>query len=192
MLKYTRHPFVDAGVAAVVAFADKARPEELDEQDLAEVVNYISKHYPRKPASSFVQLAFTINAVYTQPAVRDPDQREANSRTFLKILLDRSSNSGPDRCGFCGRDALSPSVKAVQQVSGPITRQHIPLVLAKGLINFFPQYRNLGVAACGYCLFAIQALPLAAGNCAGRLLVVHSDSEETTRGFAKGQVPMFL
>jgi CRISPR-associated protein Cst1 len=186
MLRYTRHPFVDAGVAAVVAFADKLHPEELNEQDLAEVSEYVSKHYPRKPASSFVQLAFTINAVYTQPSVRDPDQREANSRMFLNILLDRDSNSGPDRCGFCGREALSPEVKAVQQVSGPITRQHVPLVLAKGLINFFPQFGNLGIPVCGYCLFAIQALPLGAANCGGRLLIVHSDNEETMRGFARG------
>ncbi len=39
---------------------------------------------------------------------------------------------------------------------------------------------------CGYCLFAIQVLPLGAANCGGRLLIVHSDDAETMRGFARG------
>ena len=185
MLRYTRHPFVDAGVAAVVAFSKKLHPEEIDEPDLEKVIEYISKHYPRKPASSFVQLAFTINAVYTQPAVRDVEKREADSRTFLQIILEPDSHSDAERCGFCGRAALRKEIKAMKQVSGPITRQHVPLVLAKGLINFFPTFSSLGVPICGSCLFAIQAMPLGAGSCGGRLLIVHSDDEETNLDFAR-------
>lgn len=185
MLKYTRHPFVDVGVAAAVAFSGKTRPEEVDEQDLEKMIEYISKHYPRKPASSFVQLAFTINAVYTQPAVRDVEKREADSRAFLQVILERDSHSDAEKCGFCGRDALKKEIKAMKQVSGPITRQHVPLILAKGLMNFFPTFSNLGVPICGSCLFAIQAMPLGAGSCSGRLLIVHSDDEETNLDFAK-------
>lgn len=185
MLRYTQHPFVDAGVAAVVAFSKKSHPEEVDEQDLVKVIEYISKHYPRKPASSFVQLAFTINAVYTQPAVRDVEKREADSRAFLQVILEPASHSDAEKCGFCGRGALKKEIKAMKRVSGPITRQHVPLILAKGLINFFPTFSSLGVSICGSCLFAIQAMPLGAGSCGGRLLIVHSDDEETNLDFAR-------
>lgn len=185
MLKYTRHPFVDAGVAAAAAFSQKSRPEEVDRRDLEELVEYISKHYPRKPASSFVQLAFTINAVYTQPAVRDVEKREADSRAFLQVILERDSHSSDEKCGFCGRDALKKEIKAMKQVSGPITRQHVPLIIAKGIMNFFPTFSSLGVPICGNCLFAIQAMPLGAGSCGGRLLVVHSDDGETNLHFAR-------
>ena len=186
MLRYTGHPLVDAGTAAVTAFVDKTSPQELGKQNLEEVAKYISKTYPRKPASKYVQLAFTINAVYTQPSVKDIEKRQANSLAFLlTILSPENSSSEYKRCVYCGRQALLEEVLSMKQVSGPITRQHVPLVLAKGLINFFPSYVDPGLPICGFCLFAIQALPLGAASCEGRLLIVHSDDEKVTRRFAK-------
>ena len=54
MLKYTGHPFVDIGIAALTAFADKRYPTQLTEADLEAAVDYITREYTRQPLKSFL------------------------------------------------------------------------------------------------------------------------------------------
>lgn len=43
MLRYTGHPFIDVGIAAILAHVRKRQPEELTTDDLTQVVAYIEQ-----------------------------------------------------------------------------------------------------------------------------------------------------
>ena len=61
MLNYTGHPFIDVGVAAITAYVQKLRPEEVTPEDLEKVVKYIEQNYVRPPLRGYLTMAFTSN-----------------------------------------------------------------------------------------------------------------------------------
>ena len=65
MLEYTGHPLVDVGIATIIAFVDKRRPDELTEADLDEVADYITREYVRDPLKSFLTVAFSELRLHT-------------------------------------------------------------------------------------------------------------------------------
>ena len=73
MLKYTGHPLVDVGVATIAAFAGKRDPAQLTEADLNKMADYITHEYTRQPLKSFLTVAFTSNAWFSQDAY-NPDK----------------------------------------------------------------------------------------------------------------------
>src|SRR6266568_2978243 len=68
MLTYTGHPFIDVGVAAITAYVQKRRPEEVTPEDLEKVVKYIEQNYVRPPLRGYLTMAFTSNAWFIQDA----------------------------------------------------------------------------------------------------------------------------
>lgn len=169
MLRYTRHPFVDVGAAAITAYVGKARPEEVDRQDLDKAANFIERSYRKNPLKSFLTAIFP-NSGYVNPTI-GPEKLAAFMERYLYSFRNKESLTGT-RCAYCGRDA-----------NVQVFRQHVPLLTGEGTLNFFPAAIP-GLPICGYCLLCIQAFPLGATKSGGRALIVHSDSEEVIFGAA--------
>jgi CRISPR-associated protein Cst1 len=172
MLKYTGHPLVDVGAATIAAFVGKRDPTLVTDSDLEKVVDYMTRQYTRQPLKSFLTVAFP-NSGFTQPAFeKTPERRLEYARQVLHAY--RKDVPAIDRtCVFTGDPA-----KMI------VYRQHIPLLTGEDAINFFP-YGEAGLPVSGEALLCIQAFPLGAAKCAGRLLAVHSDNNELTYYFAR-------
>jgi len=52
LFQWTGHPFVDAGLVALLLISKKDSPEELTEEDVKKAVDFVSELYARKEWSS--------------------------------------------------------------------------------------------------------------------------------------------
>lgn len=163
LLKYTRHPFVDVGAAAITAYAGKSRPEEVTRQDLDEAADFIERSYTKNPLRSFLTAIFP-NSGYVNPTI-GTEKLAAFMERYLYGYKNEDGSIGT-HCAYCGRLA-----------NVHVFRQHVPLLTGEGTLNFFPA-ATPGLPTCGYCLLCIQAFPLGATKSAGRAMIIHSDSEE--------------
>ena len=184
MLEYTGHPFVDVGIATIVAFVGKTRPQELTEADLEAIAEYMRKNYVVNPLKSFLTVAFP-NSGFTQPAYnKQPEKRQIYAQRVLGAFRSDAPRLRVPGV-FTGKPAtaLSLDVKGTLP-PGRTFRQHIPLLTGEDIINFFP-YGDAGLPISGEALLALQALPLGCAKAGGRLLAVHSDDPDITLRFAR-------
>ncbi len=183
MLKYTGHPFVDIGIAALTAFADKRDPTQLTEADLEAAVDYITREYTRQPLKSFLTVAFP-NSGFTQPAFeKTPERRLDYAQRVLHSYPDNGQTL-EETCVFTGEPAVAVAFGDKESLPlGRAFRQHIPLTTGEDVINFHP-YGDAGLPVSGKAILAIQAFPLGCAKVAGRLLAVHSDNNELLFHFA--------
>lgn len=76
MLGYTGHPLYDVGVATVAAFCEKPDPGSVTEADLDRMASFIEREYVQEPLKSALNIAFTNNAWFNQPAFdKQPEKR---------------------------------------------------------------------------------------------------------------------
>ncbi|MBN1920036.1 MAG: type I-B CRISPR-associated protein Cas8b1/Cst1 [Anaerolineae bacterium] len=195
MLKYTRHPFIDVGIATITAFVRKRDPEQLTEADLDLIADYIEREYVRQPLKSFLTVAFTSNAWFCQDAY-NPDkpnlsEEERQTRRRKRELLAEAHlrqwsinrvSSGGDQDVFLGGPITTVELSGKLQ-PGKAARAQIPLTFGDTYINFFAE-GDPGLPVSGLALLALQAFPLGCAKCAGRLLAVHSDNPRITQHFA--------
>lgn len=183
MMEYTGHPFVDAGLATITAFAGKDNPQELKEADLDAIAAYMAEQYVKNPLRSFLTVAFP-NSGFTQPAFfKQPDKQQ----TYIDRVLYAYRENRPfleDLGVFMNLPVADVSFDVYDKLGhGRAFRQHIPMQTGEGTINFHP-YGNAGLPISGLALFAIQAYPLGSAKCGGRTLFVHSDNPEIMVHFA--------
>ena len=185
MLKYTGHPLVDVGIATIIAFVDKRRPDELTEADLDEVADYITREYVRDPLKSFLTVAFP-NSGFTQPAYnKTPEKRLVYAARVLRNYNDDTPLLDDEMCVFTGKPAVAVAFGEKESLpQGRAFRQHIPLLTGENVINFHT-YGESGLPVSGEALLAIQAFPLGCAKSAGRLLAVHSDNPRLMLHFAR-------
>src|SRR5215470_16931452 len=120
MLSYTGHPFLDIGIAAITAFAQKTRPEDVTTDDLDQVVDYIERNYIVPPLRGHLTMAFTSNAWFIQDAFNpdkpelSPEKRAERRATrdrwaahHLRQWKDATSGENEDRCVFTGLPAAN-------------------------------------------------------------------------------------
>lgn len=182
-LDYTGHPLFDVGLAAIVAYAGKEYPVELDENDLGKVAAFIEDHYTQQPLTSFLTTSL-MNSDFTQPAFeKKPERRRAYAQ-----LIARSFGEGVPQseevCVFTGKPALGRSLSLKRDKDGReelppgrAFRQHIPLITGEEIINFSP-WGDHGLPVSGEALLCLQFFPMGCRKCAGRLLAVHSDNPD--------------
>jgi len=184
MLEYTGHPLIDVGVATIAAFAGKHDPTRLTEADLERIADYIEREYVRQPLRSFLTVAFP-NSGFTQPAYnKQPEKRKIYADRVLRAFRADTPTSD-ELCSFTGqRVAAVPFDVKGELPPGYAFRQHIPLTTGEGIINFH-SYGIAGLPVSGTVIFALQALPLGCAKCGGRLLAVHSDSDDLLFHFAE-------
>jgi CRISPR-associated protein Cst1 len=184
MLKYTGHPYIDIGVATIVAFAGKKKPEELVESDLEAIADYMAANYTVNPLRSFLTVVFP-NSGFTQPAYfKEPKKQQIYAERVLRAFRSNTRKTGETDIFL---DAPVPEIPfdvKGELAYGRAFRQHVPLLTGEDVINFFPNGEP-GMLISGEALLAIHAFPLGCAKVSGKLLAVHSDNPDITFYFAK-------
>jgi CRISPR-associated protein Cst1 len=191
MLQYTGHPFVDVGIAAITAYAQKRDPTEVTQEDLEKISAYIEQNYTRPPLRGYLTMAFTSNAWFIQDAY-NPDkpglsseQRTARANTrndwasrHVRQWQDTRTKSETEVCIFTGQPAVATTLsgKLPESRAG---RAQVPLLQGDDAINFFA-YGNSGLPISGVALLALQFFPVGCAKCGVGLLAVHSDNNRLT------------
>lgn len=187
MLTYTGHPFIDVGVAAITAFAQKRHPEDVTPEDLEQVVAYIERNYVLPPLRGYLTMAFTSNAWFIQDAF-NPDKpglspeerakRQATRQDWATRHLRQWQSpvtSETETCVFTGQPTTTTALSGKLQ-PGRAGRAQFPLLQGDDAINFFT-YGDPGLPISGLALLALQFFPLGCARCGNGLLAIHSDNE---------------
>lgn len=194
MLNYTGHPFVDVGIAAMVAFNNKRHPSELTPEDFAKVADYIEHNYVRPPLRGHLTMAFTSNAWFIQDAY-NPDkpglsaekraERQAARDLWAQRHIRQWANPerGNETCIFTGLPTVAQELSN-KLAPGRIGRAQMPLLQGDDTINFFTG-GSPGLPISPEALLALQFMPLGCAKCGVGLLAVHADNDELTFHFAK-------
>lgn len=181
MIDFTGHPYIDIGIATILAFVKKRNPLDINEEDIDKISNYIEINYVKEPLVSFLTVAFP-NSGFTNPSFnKSPEKRNAYAK---KIIGTYKANPLSDEfCVFTGKNATSISLSE-KAPPGRAFRQHIPLLTGEGVINFSP-WGDAGLPVSGEALLAVHAFPLGCAKCEGKLLAVHSDNPDLICDFAR-------
>lgn len=181
---YTGHPLLDVGLATLVVFAGKQRPEELTDADLEAAADYMAANYPRPPLRGYLTTVFPNADGFTQPAYfNDPAKQARYADLVLRSFRDAVPTLD-ERDPFLDRPVPNVSYNVKDELpAGRAYRQHIPMQMGVGVINFYAE-GDAGLLVSGAALLAFQALPLGCAKCGGRPLAVHSDNPAILRHFA--------
>lgn len=184
ILRWTGHPLVDAGTAALTAFAGKRDPETVTEDDLEWFASQAERWYFTPALSGYLTVLFTSN--FMNPSWK-PDQKRLYAGAVLRAFRWPTTDALPP-CAYCGRTAAR-----IANLCGPCNRVHhepacptcgkaattlayrdlVPLLTGRGTANFFPLGQH-GLTLCGPCVVALQALAVGAPKCSGKALVVQA------------------
>lgn len=165
-LQWTGHALVDAGLATLTSFAGKAAPSELEVEDLRTFGEYAEHAYSTPELTSFLVVLFTKNFLFVNGNPKIPADRRLSELRELLFGFEGSVDPLLPPCTYCGRS----SVRLVH-------RDHLPMLTGRGTVNFFPN-GDPGLAVCGYCLLAIQALSIGAPGVSGRAIIVDSEDKD--------------
>ena len=167
--KWTNHPLLDMGIASLVSFSGRERPEDLTLDDLEKFACYAEQAYRSPELASYLTVLFTSNFI-------NPSFSAEKKISFVKEIV-RSRNNQPDPnltpCTYCGR----PSVRRAH-------RDLVPMLTGREAVNFFPGGAP-GLAICGNCIVALQALSIGSPMCSGRSLVISCDDPNLTLGLIR-------
>lgn len=179
-LSWTGDPYLDIGLATLLAFCEKNDPSDLNSHDLQYVADWIEQNYTRDPLKSFLTVAFTSNAWFAQSSFT-PEKRAARGRLHLFAWQQPAQNA--ERCVFTG---LPVTVSALSDklTPGRAARAQIPLTQGDENINFYPN-GDPGLPISGEALLCLQAFPLGCAKLSGRLLAVHASQPAITLAFAR-------
>ncbi|AFN03914.1 type I-B CRISPR-associated protein Cas8b1/Cst1 [Pyrococcus furiosus DSM 3638] len=165
MFSWTGHPFVDGGLAALLLYSEKTRPEELTQEDIEKAIKFASELYARKDwSSSYLHALLFPNSglLMANPSMakkRTPENIAKN----LESLLNEKEDPNAPICEICGRR---------HSRSKPVYRSEFPLIGSGGVPNYFPSGKE-GANICSHCLFLVQFLPLILYRLR-RLLLIHT------------------
>jgi CRISPR-associated protein Cst1 len=182
-MTWTGHPLVDMGTATLVAFSERARPEDITLDDLALFAKEAESALFTKALRSHASVLFTSNAPYLQPSFTEERRRQKAGEL---LRAHQTATADDATCAYCGRAAVS-----LETDSGRAYRELIPLLTGQGVVNFFPGGQH-GLSVCGRCLTSLQALPLGAPSCEGRALIVASDDPSQVVALVKAWLPDLL
>jgi len=143
-VRYVGDPFVDAGVAVLEHWLEKAC-EEFTETDLAGAAEKLQQRYSRKMWKGYLTVHLP-NSVWCQAnvgAVRKEEMLDLVLRGYHREALR------PARpCCYCGR--------AAQVIAD---RSRVPLVTSEKSMSVGAGGAP-GTPVCGYCLYAVQFYPV--------------------------------
>jgi len=181
-LEWTGDPYVDIGIATILAFCEKDDPAKLTEEDFEQVARWISEHYIRNPLKSFLTVAYTSNSWFAQSSFNKQEHKRVE-RGRRHLYAWREPTLPNQRCVFTGQPSAAV-VLSDKLSAGRAARAQIPLVQGDDAINFYPN-GDPGLPISGLALLCLQAFPLGCAKVAGRLLAVHASEPAITLGFAR-------
>jgi len=182
VLQWTGEPYVDIGIATILAFCEKDDPAKLTEEDFEQVARWISEHYIRNPLKSFLTVAYTSNSWFAQSSFNKQEHKRAE-RGRRHLYAWREPTLPNQRCVFTGQPS-AVVVLSDKLSAGRAARAQIPLVQGDDAINFYPN-GDPGLPVSGLALLGLQAFPLGCAKVAGKLLAVHASEPAITLGFAR-------
>src|SRR5579875_1875035 len=124
-LRWTGHPLIDAGVAALTVFSDKKDPANVTVDDLREFAAYADRAQALKPVSSQLSVLFTTNVGFLNPSF-SPERKRHEAHEIL-WSFEKAPDFTLPPCAYCG----APSVRLIH-------RDLAPMVTGRGVVNFFP------------------------------------------------------
>lgn len=163
ILRWTGHPLVDAGTAALTAFAGKRDPSQVTADDLQRFAEFAERNYLAGDLSKTVGVLFTTNNFL------NPSLDAAKKRDRVRDAVRAYGTHGDERlpsCTFCGRPGLRV-----------LHRDDVPMLLGRTVVNFYPGGAP-GLAICGMCQLALHGLTVGAPRCSGKALVLYADDPD--------------
>lgn len=158
MLRYTGHPFVDVGVAAITAFVGKGKPQEITYKDLDQVAGYLKNAYVNLKGVQGQLTTLFPNSGFTQAAFKQEQKSGYGDQVLYGFL--------PEATKLNVTCVFYPEKPAYIYAH----RQFIPLLSADGTINFSPEGGRQGIPISGEALLAIAAILLGAFRCKNWLI----------------------
>jgi len=166
---WTGHPFVDAGLAAILLITGKNKPEQLTEKDIEKAIEFASGLYATKEWSSsyLLGMIFPNNGILmANPSMSKKRSPKAIAENLWSILREfKISNKNSAKCVLCGRTPAYTKKEVYRSV--------FPLLGTGGVPNFFHSANIRGADICAHCLFLTQFMPLASYRLS-RVLVMHA------------------
>lgn len=189
LVRWTGHPFVDAGLAAICAGVGVGRPEDLAPAHIVEAARRLERVLlsdqalgigtERNFATGALSFVFPNSELVNQSnwkgdsgegsvdRVREKfrDALAAELRDALRCL--DLAVEGDEVCPICGERRPAQTMRELR-------KSHMPL--AQGIVNFYPGFR-VGMRTCGLCTFALRFLPLSTlSTGTRRLWILHSQA----------------
>jgi CRISPR-associated protein Cst1 len=152
-LHYTGYPFVDVGVAAITAFVQKTRIEDVSLDDLIQAADYLKDVYSNIKVVQGQLTTLFPNSGFTQPSYSKEQKLDYSNTMFYGFMpgvskLDVACSFFPDKRAYLYAH-----------------RQFVPLLSPDGTINFLPEGRRMGIPVSGEALLAIAAVLLGSFRC---------------------------
>jgi CRISPR-associated protein Cst1 len=170
MLRYTGHPLVDVGVAALGAYIGKQDLAALTAEDLYSAARFLERLYTQPgPMQNLIRGSVFFNAGYYQPS---ESIRTAYVQRTLYSWHAQPPSHTKEKCSFCGGSAAYRA-----------NREDVPLLNGRHVYNFSAQGRA-GLPICGHCSLALHMLPLGCTKIGRGLLAVHSENPHITFAIA--------
>jgi len=196
-INWTGHPFVDAGLAAIVAIVGVKRLEDLTAEHLEKAAKELERILLSDQALGIgVEKAFAKGALsqlfpnseLVNPSHWKGETPEAKAenvrqkfREALKHDLEKAKislvQSGDATCLVCGRQVPETATTFVRKDKMP---------LLAGIVNFYPAFAY-GVRICGLCAFAVRFLPMSVMRTGvfNRLWFLHTQALEVAVEISK-------
>lgn len=177
MLRYTGHPFIDVGVAVIVAFAEVDTPQEVTEAHIEDFVAYALEIYEKRSMLGYLQGVIFPNII--NPGVTSNEKLRPNVRIFLEQIFNVrhwKPEDGP--LSFMYSEPVAAFADDICTFSGDIAALRIPqafmpMIGGGSTINFFPE-GNPRLPISAWCFLAMLAMPFATLNTSGKAFLVHS------------------
>ena len=168
-LEWTGHPFVDAGLVAILLIVNKNKPEELTKEDVEKAIDFAAELYATKEWSSKYLHAM----IFPNSGILMANPSMAKKRTpkaiaeNLRNLFDETRRTSKDNatCIICGKRPAYTKKEVYLSV--------FPLLGTGGVLNYFHSANLCGADICVHCIFLTQFMPLVSYRLS-RVLVIHA------------------
>jgi len=182
---FTGHPFVDAGLAALMVKAEVERPEELTPESLERACKAlenvmlsdqalginVDKSFARGPMSQIFPNSELVNPSNWKGGT---DNVRSRFREGLYGDLARAkrclTEKGEAICLSCGARCPADAMIVARKVNMP---------LLEGIVNYYPAFAY-GQSICGLCALAVRFLPMTVMRVGGgkAMWFLHTQSPE--------------
>lgn len=201
---WTSHPFVDAGLAAILLLNTKEDPKDLTDDDIKYAIEFVSELYFKPDWIKYLSRVFRNNnsLLMINPSMRNmlsSDKLKSSLNALFKLIKLSVTNKGV--CEICGRyppiDAMelrktihTKSKEKPKEITGDV----FPLLGTGDLSNFFPSGNFLGANICAHCLFLAQIAPIGMHIISGKkggikgILAIHVYPQDKMLYFVKDAI----